>query len=136
MRKFSNLFLEYKTYIESNSQYSPKVVKDFNYDNSYFPTISFNNQNSINSYDATVDGIEYYDDENFEVIIYAIDKGNISKNIITEELVELTQKFLGKYKGMKRTLCTPIPNMDTNVLRTLVNYQCQIGNIYGNIVRR
>lgn len=136
MKKFSNLFLEYKNYIKSNSKYNPEVVKDFNYDNSYFPIIDFNNSNSINSNDATIDGIEYYDNEYFRIIIYAKDIGEISKNIITEELVELTQKFLGRYKGMRRTECQPIPNMDTNVLRTLIEYQCQIGNIYGNIVRR
>lgn len=136
MIKFSKLFLEYKTYIESNSLYSPKVVKDFNYDNSYFPIIDFSYDNTINTNDATIDGIEYYDNEYFIITIYAKDNNNISKNIITEELVELTQKFLGKYKGMTRTLCRPIPNMDTNVLRTLINYQCQVGNVYGNIVRR
>lgn len=136
MEKFSKLFLEYKTYIETNSKYSPKVVKFFNYDKANFPSISFNNANSTNSNDATIDGIEYYDNEDFEITIYVKDVGNISKNIITEELVQLTHKFLGRYKGMKRTLCRPIPNLDTNVLRTLMNYQCQIGNVYGNIVRR
>lgn len=136
MKKFSNLFLEYKTYIESNSQYNPKIVKDFNYGTSDFPTIVFDNHNSFNSDDATIDGIEYYDNEYFIITIYTKDKNNVSKNIIAEELVELTQKFLGRYKGMKRTECQPIPNADTNVLRTLIEYQCQIGNIYGNIVRR
>lgn len=136
MKKFSNLYLEYKTYLEGNSEYGVKVVKNYNYDTSHFPIIDFNNSNSVNSDDATVDGIEFYDDEYFIITIYAKDKENISKNIITEELVELTQKFLGRYKGMKRTECQPIPNMDTNVLRTLIKYQCQIGNVYGNIVRR
>ena len=136
MIKFSKLFLEYKEYIETNSIYSPKVVKNYNYDKQDFPIIDFNYDNSTNSNDATVDGIEYYDNEYFSVTIYAKDKGNISKNIITEELIQLTHKFLGRYKGMKRTLCRPIPNLDTNVLRTVMNYQCQVGNIYGNIVRR
>lgn len=136
MIKFSNLFLDYKKYIEENSIYNPKVVKHVNYDKQTFPVIDFHYQNSVNTNDATVDGIEYYDDEYFEVIIYAIDNNGTSRNVITEELIELTHKFLGRYKGMRRTLCTPIPNMDTNVLRTLINYQCQVGNIYGNIVRR
>ena len=136
MIKFSKLFLEYKTYIESNSAYTPKVVKDFNYSTSYFPIIDFSYDNSTNSNDATIDGIEYYDNEYFTITIYVKDKGVISRNIITEELIELTQKFLGRYKGMKRTLCRPIPNLDTDVLRTVINYQCQIGNVYGNIVRR
>ena len=136
MIKFSKLFLEYKQYIESNSQYNTKVVKNFNYSKSHFPIIDFSYENTTNSNDSTVDRIEYYDNEYFAVTIYAKDEGTVSKNVITEELIELTHKFLGRYKGMKRTLCKPIPNLDTNVLRTLMNYQCQVGNVYGNIVRR
>ena len=136
MFKFTDLFLEYKNYIESNSQYGVKVVKDFNYNNSHFPIIDFNHQDSRESNDSTVDKIEYYDNEYLEVVIYAKDAGGISRNIITEELVELTHKFLGKYKGMKRTSCRPIPNMDTTVLRTLMSYEFQYGNVRGNIIRR
>jgi hypothetical protein len=136
MIKFTKLYLEYKTYIESNSKYNPKVVKDFNYDNSYFPIIDFSYNDTVESTDSTLDRIEYYDNEYFIVTLYVKDDGEISRNIITEELIELTQKFLGRYKGMKRTTCKPIPNLDTSVLRTLMKYQCQVGNVYGNIIRR
>ena len=136
MIKFSNLYLEYKYYIESNSKYNPKVVKDFNYDSTDFPIVDFSYDDSINTNDSTVDKIEYYDSEYFIVTLYVKDDGEISRNIITEELVELTQKFLGRYKGMFRTSCKPIPNLATSVLRTLIKYQCQVGNIYGNIIRR
>lgn len=136
MIKFTNLFLEYKTYMENNSKYNVKVVKDYNYDATYFPIIDFSYNDSVNTSDATVDGIEYYDEEYFIVTIYAKDDGDISRNLITEELIGLTQKFLGRYKGMTRTACQPIPNMDRSVLRTLIKYQCQVGNVYGNIIRR
>lgn len=136
MIKFTNLYLEYKTYMESNSIYNVKVVKDYNYDTSYFPIIDFSYNDSVNTNDATIDGIEYYDSEYFIITIYAKDDGDISRNLITEELVSLTQKFLGRYKGMTRTACQPIPNMDRSVLRTLMKYQCQVGNVYGNIIRR
>lgn len=136
MIKFSNLYLEYKTYIESNSKYNPKVVKDYNYDSSYFPIVDFVHDDSIETDDSTVDRIEYYDSEYFTVTLYVKDDGEISRNIITEELIELTQKFLGRYKNMKRTSCKPIPNLDTSVLRTSIKYQCQVGNVYGNIIRR
>lgn len=136
MIKFSNLYLEYKTYIESNSKYGTKVVKDYNYDSSYFPIVDFVYDDSIETDDSTVDRIEYYDSEYFTVTLYVKDDGEISRNIITEELIELTQKFLGRYKNMKRTTCKPIPNLDTSVLRTLIKYQCQVGNVYGNIIRR
>lgn len=136
MIKFSNLYLEYKTYIESNSKYGTKVVKDYNYDSSYFPIVDFAHEDSFETDDSTVDRIEYYDSEYFTVTLHVKDDGEISRNIITEELIELTQKFLGRYKNMKRTTCKPIPNLDTSVLRTLIRYQCQVGNVYGNIIRR
>lgn len=136
MIKFTNLYLEYKNYIENNSSYSPKVVKNYNYDSSYFPIVDFSYDDSVNTDNATVDGIEYYDREYFIITLYVQDSGNISRNIITEELVDLTQKFLGKYKGMTRTSCKPIPNMDRSILRTSIKYECYVGNVYGNIIRR
>ena len=136
MIKFTDLFLEYKMYIEGNSQYGVKVVKDYNYNTSHFPIIDFNYQDSRESNDSTVDKIEYYDNEYLEVVLYVKDAGDVSRNVITEELINLTHKFLGRYKGMKRTGCRKIPNMDTSVLRTLMTYEFQYGNVYGNIVRR
>jgi len=136
MINFNKLFLEYKTYIESNSQYSPKVVKDNNYGKSQFPIIDFSYNDSVNTDNATIGGIEYYDREYFIITIYTIDNGEISRNVIADELKQLTQKFMGRYKGMTRTNCKPIPNMDTQVLRTLMKYECYVGNVYGNIIRR
>ena len=136
MLKFTDLYLQYKTYIEGNSQYGAKVVKDYTFTSTYFPIVDFKHENSTDSNDSTVDRIEYYDNEYFNVTIYAQDDGDISRNVITEELIELTQKFLGRYKNMKRISCKPIPNLDTTVLRTLIRYQCQYGNVYGNIIRR
>lgn len=136
MLKFTDLYLQYKTYIEGNSQYGAKVVKDYTFTSTHFPIVDFKHENSTDSNDSTVDRIEYYDNEYFNVTIYAQDDGDISRNVITEELIELTQKFLGRYKNMKRISCKPIPNLDTTVLRTLIRYQCQYGNVYGNIIRR
>lgn len=136
MIKFTDLYLEYKKYIESNSKYSPKVVKDYNYDSQYFPIVDFSYDDSVNTNDATIGGMEYYDREYFIITLYVKDSGTISRNIITEELRDLTQKFLGRYKGMTRTSCKNIPNLDTNVLRTLMKYECRVGNVHGNIVRR
>ena len=37
---------------------------------------------------------------------------------------------------MKKTLDKPTPNFDTSILRKTKQYQCLIGNVRGNIVRR
>lgn len=136
MMKFSKLFLEYKEFIEENSKYKPKVVKDFIASSTYFPIIDFKYEDSQNTQNATHGMIEYYDKEYFSVTIYAQDCGDISRNVISEELVELTHIFLGKHKGLTRTSCKPIPNLDTSILRTMMKYECYYGNVYGNIIRR
>lgn len=136
MIKFSKLYLEYKEFIESHSKYSVKVVKDMSNTSTDFPIIDFKYQDSQNTDDSTIDRIEYYDKEYFQITIYTQDNEDISKNLIAEELIELTQIFMGLMKNMKRTGCKPIPNLDTSVLRTLMTYQCQVGNVYGNIIRR
>lgn len=136
MINFNQLYKEYKLYVESNSQYNPKVVKHYNYDKSQFPIIDFSYDDSVNTNNATVDGIEYYDREYFIITIYTTDTGSISKQVIADELIALTHKFLGRYKGMTRTMCKPIPNADRNVLRTIMKYDCLKGNIYNTIIRR
>ena len=136
MIKFNELYLDFKNFIENNSQYGAKVVKNVTNKTTYFPIVAFTYVNSVNTNDATVDRIEYYDREYFEITIYAQDKGDISRNIISDELINLTQKYMGDYKNMYRTGCKPIFNIDESIARTIITYQCQVGNIYGNIIRR
>lgn len=136
MLDFNKLFVEYKTYIETNSKYNTKVVRDYNYSTSHFPIIDFAYDDSVNTNNSTVEGIEQYDREYFIITIYTQDKGNVSRNVIKDELVYLTQKFIGRYKGMTRTSCKPIPNLDKSILRVVMKYNCLKGNIYSNIIRR
>ena len=136
MMDFNNLFLEYKQFIEENSIYSPRVVKDFTYKSTYFPIVDFKHDDSIETNNRTVDQIEYYNDEEFSITFYAQDKGNISRNVIIDELVKLTHIFMGLQKNMRRTYCKNLPNLDTDVGRKIMKYKCRWGNIYGNIWRR
>lgn len=136
MMKFSNVFLEYTKFMKENSKYNLDITKDYIVGTTHFPTIEFKYEDSANTKNATHGMIEYYDKEYFSITIYAQDLGNISKNIISEELIELTHIFMGKILGLTRTSCKPIPNLDTTVLRTLMKYECYYGNVYGNIIRR
>lgn len=136
MMDFNSLFLEYKSFIEEHSKYKPKVVKDFIYKSTYFPIVDFKHDDSVENYNRTLDQIEYYDDEYFKITIYAQDEGNLSRNVIIDELKRLTHIFMGMKKNMKRTSCKNIPNLDTDVSRLLMKYQCRWDNVYGNIWRR
>ena len=55
--------------------------------------------------------------------------------IIINELVKLTNQFF-KELNMKKTLSRPTMNFDKEVLRHTCQYQCLIGNVRGNIIRR
>lgn len=136
MMDSDKIYLEYKAFIEENSQYQPRVVKDFTYKSSYFPIIDFKHDDTIETRDRTLDQIEYYDDEYFTINIYAQDRGSVSRNVILKELKELTNIFMSVKLNMRRTSCRHLPNLDTDVGRLLMKYQCKWGNIYGNIWRR
>lgn len=136
MMDFNQLYLEYKQFIEENSQYQPKVVKDFTYKSTYFPIVDFKHEDSSETSNRTLDQIEYYDNEDFTITIYAQDKGSISRNVIIDELTNLTHIFMGIHKNMRRSSCKNIPNLDTDVGRRIMKYKCRWGNVYGNIWRR
>ena len=136
MMDSNKLFLEYKKFIEENSIYSPRVSKNFTYKSTYFPIIDFKHTDSVETNFRTLDQIEYYDDEYFTIMIYAQDKGSVSRNVIIDELKELTNIFMSVKMNMRRTSCRDLPNLDTDVGRLLMKYQCKWDNIYGKIWRR
>ena len=130
------IFLEYKKFIEENSIYSPRVVKSFTYKSTYFPIVDFKHSDSIETRERTLDQIEYYDEEVFSIMIYAQDKGSVSRNVIINELKELTNTFMSLKMNMERITCKELPNLDTDVGRLLMKYQCRWNNVYGKIWRR
>lgn len=136
MMDFNKLFLEYKQFIEENSIYKPRVVKGFTYKSTYFPIVDFKYNDSVETQNRTLDQIEYYDNEDFTITFYAQDKGDLSRNVILDELTNLTHIFMGIHKNMRRSGCKSIPNLDTDVGRKIMKYKCRWGNVYGNIWRR
>ena len=130
------IYLGYKEFIEANSQYNPRVVKDFTYKSTYFPIIDFKHDDDIESNERTLDQIECYDDEYFTIMFYAQDKGSVSRNVILNELKKLTNIYMSLKLNMRRTSCRHLPNLDTDVGRLLTKYQCRWDNVYGKIWRR
>ncbi len=136
---YNKLFDEYKNYIKNNSKYNARVVKNNTSTSTYFPIITFQLTNTTNTTNCTLDKIEYYDAFYFTINIYTQDKvvsnKKIASQIINDDLVKLTIQFFDK-KNMYRTACTPTYNIDTSILRTVIQYQCLIGNARLNIIRR
>lgn len=132
---------EFKDYIETNSKYETKVVKGNTFSSTYFPIVSCIISDNVSTDNITIDGIEEYEAFYITVEIYAKNqtKGanlKVAAQVIIDELVTLTDNFFNKKKNMKKTLNKPVPNIDKDILRQVMNFQCIVGNIRGNIIRR
>lgn len=139
--KYDEIFDRFKKYIENNSQYGARVVKYNTNTSSYFPLITCVLSDNMDTEQTTVDKVEYYEAFYFTIDIYTKDKTkgpNIvtASQIINDELSKLTMKFFGEELNMKKTLNRPTPNLDASILRKTIQYQCLIGNVRGNIIRR
>ena len=138
---YEKMFAQYKDFIENNSIYKPSVVKYNNNMASKFPTIVFYMSNNTNTDNGTVDRIEKYEAIYFTINIYTKDKTKgtsivTTSQVINNELSKLTTQFFGNMIGMKKTLDSPQPNLDTSILRKVIQYQCLRGNAKGDIIRR
>lgn len=137
--KYEEIFDRYKKFIEENSQYNARVVKYNTNTSTYFPLVTCELSNNIDTDYCTNDKIEYYEGFYLTINIYTKDKTinniKVASQLISDELTKLTIHFFGEL-NMKRTLNRPTPNLDINVLRRTIQYQCLIGNVRGNIIRR
>lgn len=139
--KYDEIFDRYKEFIENNSQYGVRVVKYNTNTSTYFPLITCVLSDNKDTDNCTNDKIEFYESFYFTIDIYTKDKtkGNnlvVASQKISDELTKLTIKFFGEIMNMKRTLNRPTPNLDSSILRKTIQYQCLIGNVRGNIIRR
>lgn len=138
---YNKIFKEFKEYVIENSKYNPKIVKYNSYTSTYFPLITCILSNNTDTDNCTNDKIERYEAFYFTIDIYTQNKtkgANIitASEVISEELSKLTTQFFGNKLNMKKTLNKPTPNLDNRVLRKTIQYQCEIGNVRGNIIRR
>lgn len=137
--KYEEIFDRYKKFIEENSKYNTRVVKHNTNTSTYFPIVCCVLSNNIDTDYATNDKIEYYEVFYFTIDIFTKDKTidgqKVASQVISDELTKLTIHFFGEL-NMKRTLNRPTPNLDTSILRRTLQYQCLIGNVRGNIIRR
>lgn len=137
--KYEEVFDRYKKFIEENSQYNARVVKYNTNTSAYFPIITCVLSDNQDTDYCTLGKEEYYESHYFTINIYTKDKTinseKISSDVINKELCKLTTYFFGEM-NMKKTLNRPTPNLDTSILRRTMQFQCLIGNVRGNIIRR
>lgn len=125
------VFQKYKDYILSNSKYNPKVKKYYSNSSAYFPYVSFEKKNEVDSDYSTMKNIDRSEKRYYTINIYAknkIDnKTTIPSQVIVDEIRKLTIEFF-RSVNFKKTLDTPTPNADTEIFRQTMNYQCLLTN--------
>lgn len=143
--KYEQIYNEYAKFMNENSNYKPEdgkklVIKNSTNYSSYFPIINFELANCLPTNEITNQREEYFDGYYFTINIYTKNlttgtRVKVAKETIAKELANLTVEFFTK-KNMLRTLFKPIPNLDDDIYRINIQYQCQIGNVRGNIYRK
>lgn len=139
IKKYNDIFQEYKEFIIAKSQSNPRVVKDYTSTSTYFPIISCQLSNLMDTDYCTIDMIERHEGMYLTIDIYTKDKtigdNKIASQQINDELTELTMQFFSSI-NMKKTLCRPTPNADTSITRRTLQYQGLVSSTRGNITRR
>ena len=82
----------------------------------------------------TFDGVENYSSMTFELEVYT--DGNNRKELNNRITLDI-DRIMSNYFGMKRTACSPLPNVaNNNVYRKVMLYDCLVNNQTLKIYRR
>lgn len=113
---YNSIFAAAKTYIQTNSSYSPYVLPVSPENSKIFPLVIIEQYNDP-MISETLDKGEQKFEITFEVNIFAIDNTTTDKTVIVEELTQLVNDVFEDTYGMRRTKNSPIPNIDDLVYR-------------------
>lgn len=112
-------------YIKEKSKYSPKVLETPPEETKVFPLVVIKEVDNTLEDENLKKGDQKYKIE-YEIEIYAIDKGNTPKEIIIQELKGLVNEVFDDHYGMYRRACIPTPNADRNVNKLYMRYNALI----------
>lgn len=113
-----------KTYLTEKSIYSPKVLKDTPPDKKFPLVIIKEIRDDL--YSENLDKTDQRFNIGYEIEIFTVDKPNISKQAITNELKKLINNVFDEHYGMNRVSNKEIPNIDTDVYRWNMMYEAKI----------
>ena len=136
--KYDEIFEVYKNFLKSKSQYDVEVVKYNTNTPTYFPLVSFELSNKIDTDTKTYKNIDNYEKYYFTINQYTKNKKKdgkmIASQVIDRELEMLTIEFLHKL-NLKITVNKPTMNLDTSIFKRTIQAQGEINSRY-NIIRR
>lgn len=122
---YDEIFNYAEAYVKNNSIYSPLVLVNPPEETKAFPLVVIQEMNNTLSKEDLDKGDQMSILE-YEVEIYATDKGNIPKQVIIQELKKLVNDVLDEHYGMLRRACIPTPNADRNIDRLYMRYTALI----------
>jgi len=121
---YDEIFGYARTYIKENSQYSPTTLKDTP-PNQKIPLVLIK-QIRDDLYSENLDKTDQRFHIGFEIEIYTMNKGNIAKQTIANELVKLVNDVFDEHYGMNRKSSRKAPNADTDVYRWYMRFEGKI----------
>ena len=137
--KYEEIFQLEKEYVESNSQYNVRVVKNNTNTSSYFPIVVCQLSNITDTDFCSIDKVENHQELYIRNDVYTKDKtmGNdkIASQIINDELTKLVVDFFSKL-NMRMTMCNLTPNLDKSIMRRTIQHQGLVSLSNKNITRR
>ena len=122
---YDEIFDYAENYIKENSVYSPKVLVAPPEETNTFPLVVIQESDSSLEDEDLTKGDQQHQIE-YEIEIYAIDKGNVPKQVIIQELKKLVNDVFDVHYGMYRRACIPTPNVDRDVDRLYMRYNAII----------
>lgn len=137
--KYDLIFKGLKEFVESNSQYNARVVKNNTNTSSYFPIVVCQLSNITDTEFCTIDKIENHQEIYITNDVYTKDKTinneKIASQVINDEITKLIIKYFEEI-NMRMTACNLTPNLDTSILRRTIHHQGLASLTRNKMVRR
>lgn len=121
---YDEIFKYAKEYIKENSTYSPTILKDTPPDKR-FPLVLIK-QIRDDLYNENLDKTDQRFYLGYEIEIYTMNKGNIAKQTIANELMKLVNNVFDEHYGMNRKTNQEAPNVDTDIYRWNMRFEGKI----------
>lgn len=137
--KYELIFQDLKAFLESNSQYNVRVVKNNTNTSSYFPIVVCQLSNMADTEFCTIDKIEDHKEMYLTNNVFTKDKtiGNtkVASQVINDEITKLIIEYFEQI-NMRMTMCSITPNLDKEILRRTIQHQGLVSISRNNIIRR
>jgi hypothetical protein len=135
---YDQMFSYAKTYITSNSIYTPHIIPSYPNETPIFPIVSIEEVQQVISSENLSKG-ERKTRLTLEANVLSqektVDGKKVSNLTINKELVKLVSDVFDKHYGMKVTIKSA-PNMDASIKRTLITCTADVDNEKLIIYRR